>query len=227
MSNKNGEGGGIRNLVPSGARMPLLIALIVIGAVGGMYYAYYRNRVDYFTGRNLRLLAMLTAQIEGRVRMYEGFLQDRAETDVSSPPGMTETDCETKVRTREPRRSLRETAKGWSVALQAGQKDKVGPSPPEPAPQSCFAVPLGSLLGPVFARRVGEAFDILIVAKDDGTVLYSTRQPPNSSSLLYQKGQWIDEAEESHVSEDPAVPLETSAPSSVRETSDAIAERQG
>jgi hypothetical protein len=227
MSNKTGEDGGNRKLLPSGARMPLLIALIVVGAVGGMYYAYYRGRVDYFTGRNLRLLSMLTAQIEGRVRMYEGFVHDRTDTgDSAAPPGMTKTECETKARTSEPRRSLRETAKGWNVALQAGRKDRADPSASEPAPRPCFAVPLASLLGPVFARRVGEAFDILIVAKDDGTVLYSTRQPPNSSSLLYQKDQWIDEVEEPHVSENPAVPLETVAPTSGSEARNAIAERE-
>jgi len=204
MSNKTDEEGGNRKLVPSGARMPLLIALVVVGAVGGIYWGYYRGRADYFTGRNLRLLAMLTAQIEGRVRMYEG-IADRGSKD---PALEKQPNCE-------PRRSVRETSKGWSVVL-----------PGNPTGLPCLTVPLAAVLGPVFARRVGAAFDVLIVAKDDGTVLYSTRQPPNSSSLLYQKDQWIDEAEEPHVSEDPAIKSETVAPASNRETRDAIAERE-
>src|SRR5437899_8604017 len=135
MSNKTGEDGGTRNLVPSGVRMPLLIALVVVGAVGGLYWAYYSGQVDYFTGRNLRLLSMLTAQIEGRIRMYEGFVHDR--TGDSPPQGMTETECGTKALTGEPRRSIRETAKGWTVALQAGQIDKavLNGASPEFAPQ--------------------------------------------------------------------------------------------
>ena len=61
--------------VAGGARTPLFITILVLAIVGGMYYAYYRKEADYFTGRNLRLLSMLTAQIEGRVEMYEDFVK--------------------------------------------------------------------------------------------------------------------------------------------------------
>ena len=49
---------------------------------------------------------------------------------------------------------------------------------------------------PIFTRDLGAAFDVLLVAKDDGTVLYSIRPPPASSTLLGNKDEWIDEAEE-------------------------------
>ena len=52
------------------------------------------------------------------------------------------------------------------------------------------------LVRPIFARRVGAAFDMLLVARDDGTVVYSIRPPPISSTLLGKEEEWIDEEEE-------------------------------
>src|SRR5690349_6321093 len=70
--------------------------------------------------------------------------------------------------------------------------------PPKDGP--CVGIALDVVLRPVFARRIGTAFDILVVARDDGTVLYSTRQASNTSTLLHQEDEWIDqEAEEPHV----------------------------
>src|SRR5689334_16473681 len=72
---------GTRRLLPVRARAPLMITLIIVALVGAAYYAYYRKQADYFTGRNLRLLSMLTAQIEGRVKMYAGFARNPGDAD--------------------------------------------------------------------------------------------------------------------------------------------------
>ena len=49
-------------------RTPLVVTFVVMALIGAMYYGYYRTQVAYFTGRNLRLLAMLTAQIGGQLQ---------------------------------------------------------------------------------------------------------------------------------------------------------------
>ena len=71
--------------------MPLLITLVVVGLVAVSYLAYYRNQVAYHTGRNLRLLSMLTAQIDGRVEMFAGFV--RTFSDKNPPKDVTRTPC--------------------------------------------------------------------------------------------------------------------------------------
>jgi hypothetical protein len=57
-------------------------------------------------------------------------------------------------------------------------------------------VSLDQVLNPIFARRVGAAFDMLLVSEGDGKVLYSIRPPPSSSTLLGQEDEWIDQPEE-------------------------------
>ena len=52
-----------------------------------------------------------------------------------------------------------DSAEGWRLALQS--------------PSRCYTTLLSSVLQPIIARRVGQAFDGWIVAKSDGTVLYS------------------------------------------------------
>lgn len=53
-------------------RTPLVVTFVVMALIGAMYYGYYRTQVAYFTGRNLRLLAMLTAQIDGQLQTLLG-----------------------------------------------------------------------------------------------------------------------------------------------------------
>src|SRR5882724_9434748 len=54
-----------------GSRTPLIVTLVVVLLVGALYYSYYRKQAVYFTGRNLRLLSMLTAQVEGQLLTAE------------------------------------------------------------------------------------------------------------------------------------------------------------
>lgn len=49
------------------SRTPLVVTLAIVLVLGALYYAYYRKQVAYYTGRNLRLLSMLTAQIEDQL----------------------------------------------------------------------------------------------------------------------------------------------------------------
>lgn len=204
---ENDQEGGSKRFLPARARAPLLITLLVIGVVGASYYAYYRKQSDYFTGRNLRLLSMLTAQIEGRVAMYSGFVSTRG----SAFRGMEPLSCgPPNGSDNVVRREIQESAKGWNILLQAKQ-------------DQCAAISLDSLLRPVFARRIGAAFDILVVAKDDGTVLYTTRQAPNTSTLLHQEEEWIDEEEEEPHAGEPKEPEIAAADTSAQT---AAAERE-
>src|SRR5258706_6087566 len=191
--------GGNGKIVPARGRAPLLITLVTLAVVGAAYYSYYRRQAEYFSGRNLRLLSMLTAQIEGRVEMYSGFVRtpNTAITELETIPS-----CSPDNHSGALRRELLDSGKGWNVVLQL----------PSPSRQSaptgpCSVVPLDSVLRPVFARRIGAAFDILVVARDDGLVLYSTRQAPNASTLLHREEEWIDEqAEEPHIGETKGPP---------------------
>jgi hypothetical protein len=74
MANDGDDDEGLgKKLVPTGRRMSLLITILLVGIVGGAYYNYYRNQTGYFTGRNLRILSMMTAQIDGRIEMFKDF----------------------------------------------------------------------------------------------------------------------------------------------------------
>src|SRR6266702_2805564 len=62
--------------IASAVRAPMVITIAVIALVGGAYYAFYRTQVAYYTGRNLRLISTLSAQIDWRIRMYSSFFRD-------------------------------------------------------------------------------------------------------------------------------------------------------
>ena len=152
----------VKRKISSTLRAPLIITIAVIAVIGAMYYAFYRGRVDYYTNRNLRLVSTLAAQVEGRVFTHAREFRDGAlKPDPKSPKLPPDTEVK-----REPV----ETARGWAVKLHAG---------------SAFAtVRLDDVLRPIFARRVGAAFDMMLVANDKGQILYSLRTPPPASSLL-------------------------------------------
>ncbi|HEX7137252.1 MAG TPA: hypothetical protein VF219_05380 [Vicinamibacterales bacterium] len=177
--------GSDTRLIPPRVRLPLIVTVAVIAVAGIAYYFYYGNQADYFTGRNLRLLSMLTAQIDGRMEMYSGFA-----TKNSAIQGIKSVECKPSYSppftAGELRREILPSPKGWNVVLQT-----TGP---------CYVVPLASVLRPVFGRRTGVAFDVIVVARDDGLVLYGTRQPPSTSTLLRHEEEWIDEeTEEPHI----------------------------
>jgi hypothetical protein len=182
---KTEEGEERRPSLAARSRAPIVITLLFVGVVGVVYYAYYRKQTDYFAGRDLRLLSMLTAQMAGRVDMYTGFIRNGEQPDkFGTCPDATE-----KGATFE--RDLVETSGGWSLAME---DDKA----------KCFAISLDSIVAPVMARRVGAAFDMLIVAQEDkdGTVLYSTAREAKKSTLL-QKEEESDSEDiaEPHVGE--------------------------
>ena len=68
------DSGEIKKPQQQGSRVPLVITIVVLAVVGSAYYMYYRQQAEYYTGRNLRLLSMLTAQVEGRVTMFADFV---------------------------------------------------------------------------------------------------------------------------------------------------------
>src|SRR5438067_5626080 len=140
-----------RKILPSGKQWPLVIALVVVGVLGGAYYIYYRQQVAYFTGRNARVLAMLTDQIEGRISVLSGVSDDA--------------DC---VGTGEEHRSTEQGAHGLRLVLQR--------EPCQPK-----KMPLFDIVRPIAAPQVGSAFDVLLIANSKGEVIYSMRPPPQQS----------------------------------------------
>lgn len=182
MVTTNDEKGG-RRTTASAVRWPLFATIAIVIVLGVAYYAFYQSQVDYYTGRNLRLLSTLTAQIDGRVGMYSGFFRDGIlKPRKSTPaPAAAATAVPAEPRDIDPRRGVRETTRGWELLLQdANGPDKVG-------------VSLNDVLRPLFARRVGAAFDVMLVADAEGTILYSLRTPPPGSSLLTSEGEALDE----------------------------------
>src|SRR5438477_10476513 len=165
MAETDGEGGR-RKILPGGRQWPLVVALVVVGVIGGAYYMYYRQQVAYYTGRNARVLAMLTDQIEGRIGVLAGVSDDN--------------DC---VATTEVHRDVEQSARGLRVVLRR--------PPCEPK-----SVPLSDIVRPIAARSLGSAFDVLLIASADGKVIYSMRPPPRQSTLLESQEEWIDDEEE-------------------------------
>jgi hypothetical protein len=214
------DSGEIKKPRQQGSRAPLIITIVVLAVVGSSYYMYYRQQAEYYTGRNLRLLSMLTAQVEGRVTMFSDFVAlranatdagsaDKKSDDLYAAPGLKFTQCPvesppalaTQLSGRfQMRRDIVENARGWKLRLQAYIDQK--------PPTTCASVSVDDVVRPIFTRDLGAAFDVLLVAKDDGTVLYSIRPPPASSTLLGSKQQWIDEAEELP----PIPPMSSTAP---------------
>ncbi len=175
---------GVKSKIVAASRAPLIITLVVITFVGGAYYAFYRSQVEYYTGRNLRLVSTLTAQINGRVGMYSRFFREgilkpdvnrsRAGRDASSP--------QAEAVGERIRRGLKESGRGWALHLQ----DEKGVE---------ATVPLDDVLRPIFARRVGAAFDMVLVADGAGNIVYSVRTPPRASSLLTNEDEPLDDEE--------------------------------
>src|SRR5213593_3718019 len=111
---KRDDGEGLSRFLPGRGRAPILITLLFVGVVGGVYFAYFRKQSDYFAGRDLRLLSMLTAQIAGRADMYTGFVR------AGEPPaGIPEMGTCPPSNDKKPfQRELVGTPQGWSMALQ-------------------------------------------------------------------------------------------------------------
>jgi hypothetical protein len=187
-----GVSDGARKIV-SAARTPLVITIALIVLVGGAYYAFYRGQVAYYTGRNLRLLSTLTAQIDGRVRMYSGFFRDGtlkpdkpAGKTAAAPQAAAAQATVSQVAALQKdsaiKRDLTETSRGWVLKLQ-----------PENDPNSTATVRLEEVLSPIFARRIGAAFDVVLVADDAGNILFSFHTPPPISSLLTTEEDPLDD----------------------------------
>jgi len=188
---------------PRAPRAPLVITIVVLAVVGSAYYAYYRKQADYYTGRNLRLLSMLTAQVEGRVEMIEDYVRARDKADAQGTNSQDSEKTYSAARIRfgdcapptstvaaepnEVRRSIDETGQGWRLRMQTAASSGKTPT--------CATVAIDDVARPIFSRKAGAAFDALLVAKDDGTVLYSVRPPSVSSTLLGNDEEWIDDEE--------------------------------
>jgi hypothetical protein len=205
---KNDSSGEVRNVERRASRAPLVITFVVLAVVGTAYYAYYRKQAEYYTGRNLRLLAMLTAQVEGRVDYFAGYVRAQAkpikgvarattgENLRGAPPGLrfgkqcaadTPASLQKLTSNRaQMRRGIEEGPRGWRLRLQAQSEETL----------TCASVAVEDVFRPIFARDLGSAFDVLLVANEEGTVLYSIRPPPPSSTLLGTGEEWIDEKEE-------------------------------
>jgi len=227
---KTDSKGEVRKSNLTGSRTPLVITIVVLAVVGSMYYFYYREHAEYYTGRNLRLLSMLTAQVEGRVNMFSDFVRVKAKPlnadgsekkpeDLYSAPGLRFGQCSAEKPDNlltapgrvQMRRGIEESSRGWRLRLQ-GYLDEKDPT--------CGSVTIDDVVRPIFTRDLGAAFDVLLVAKSDGTVLYSIRPPPASSTLLGSGEEWIDEAEEAP----PTEPINfTAAKTETREAAPAPA----
>jgi hypothetical protein len=217
------DSGEIKKPSQQGSRVPLVITIVVLAVVGCAYYVYYRQQAEYYTGRNLRLLSMLTAQVEGRVMMFSDFVglkakslaanadkntgelsqkakpvdadADKKTDELYAAPGLKFGQCsEPEDEVLKPaagrvqmRRDVVEGTRGWKVRLQAYVDQK---------PPTCASVMIDDVARPIFTSDLGAAFDVVLVTSEDGTVLYSIRPPPASSTLLGRKDEWIDEAEE-------------------------------
>jgi hypothetical protein len=175
MAEMDGEGER-KKILLGGTRWPLVIALVVVGVIGGAYYMYYRQQVAYYTGRNARVLAMLTDQIEGRISVLAGVSDDN--------------DC---IATNaEVQRDIEQSARGLRIVLRR-------------APCQPKSVLLSDIVRPIAARSVSAAFDVLLIASADGKVIYSMRPPPRQSTLLEAQEEWIDDEDEAApVGEKPA-----------------------
>jgi hypothetical protein len=219
---KTDNGDAVKKPENRGSRAPLVITIAVLAIVGSAYYAYYRKQAEYYTGRNLRLLAMLTAQVEGRVDMLAGFVRENnknAGIDLETCAGESNDAAAMTDRSREVLRSIQETGHGLMLALRAipatnaaqtpnRQTQKTGAAPEKTGERAsvwtCATIALDKLFQPIFGRRVGGAFDVILVARADGRVLYSMRPRPNTSTLLGQEEEWIDEEEEVPSPDEPA-----------------------
>src|SRR5688572_27561150 len=120
MGKSSDDGKGAVRRAASALRAPLIITILVILFLGGGYYSFYRSQVEYYTGRNLRLLSTLTAQIDGRVGMYSRFFRDGIlKPRVSPAATATAVPAEPREIT-DTRRGVRETSRGWELLLQDG-----------------------------------------------------------------------------------------------------------
>src|SRR5690349_2349673 len=119
MAKGESESGGGAKVLPEGTRMALAITLLVVAVIAALYFAYYRNQVAYYTGRDLRLLSMLTAQIDGRVDMFSGFVENF--TDAKPPQDVTIRSCATQNGAAPAgvvRRGIEQGPNGWRLSFE-------------------------------------------------------------------------------------------------------------
>lgn len=176
--------GWMRRVAPSSGRAGLVLTVAAVVILGAAYYAYYRQQVAYYTGRNLRLLSTLTAQVDDRVDSFAGFVKTNAETAEKTPIDVDDcADVPVTDTTGAVKRKLEDTAAGWNVRLAYRGKTAA----------KCASLPLDAVVRPIFTRKIAAAFDVLLVAAPDGAVLYSVRPPRPASTLLRRDDDATDD----------------------------------
>lgn len=60
-------------------RLPLVVAAIVLALIGLNYYLYVRSKTQYYTTRDLRMLALLGRQVDDALKSHRQFVRNFAE----------------------------------------------------------------------------------------------------------------------------------------------------
>jgi hypothetical protein len=196
----DGPAGGWKERILPGGRAPLVITFAVVLAIVAAYFAYYKNQQAYYTGRNLRLLSMLTMQLDHEIDQAGEFVKTWTESGQETPIEVAK--CPPQVPKLVPpavsSRTLLPTREGHEVRwTYLHSRVRLPPAtvparykPPAAAPQrgtpvfGCATKSLADIVRPVFDRKVAAAFDLLLIARADGTVLHSFRPSAASSTLL-------------------------------------------
>jgi len=169
-------------------RVATAAALILVAVLGAIYWMYVRNERAYYVGRDLRLLGLMTAQLNDVIDTNQGYVRNWVRFGDAGPLAVT-ADC---GKSGPPPATLRLDFTATELPQMASAEMK--PSQWHPAPakampkHGCADVGVDALLAQALDVDIaGRAFDAVMVANSAGHVFYRLTPQQQHSFLSANK----------------------------------------
>ncbi len=200
----------------TGSRLPLLVALTVVGGLLAAYWLYVRDRREYYVHRNLRILGSFSTQLDDAFTTHVGFVRNYARaTDWQNNDrdallrGFAGGKCSVERQEAAEEEMLPEVRSPSTEIVRGTLRDRNGetwaeiawagmvplrdqPSASKPV-LHCYQMPLAKILEPVLRRDAFGAFDAVFLANAKGQILYSFAPPHAPSTLLWSSVRHDDQ----------------------------------
>jgi len=170
-------------------RVATAAALTLVAILGGLYWMYVRGERTYYVGRDLRLLGLMTAQLNDVIDTNQGHVRNWVRFGDAGPLNVT-ADCgkpdPSKLRL-EFSVAASELPQMATADMKPSQWRPAAPNADATLKHGCADVPIDALLTPAFdVDLAGRAFDAVMVADTSGKVFYRVT-PQQQHSFLFAK----------------------------------------
>jgi len=184
-------------------RVATAAALTAVAIIGAIYWMYVRNERTYYVGRNLRLLGLMTQQLNDVIDTNAGYVRNAVRIGDPAPVTITPNCADPKELKGPELEERTPIVMGSKTILRVKYIASVAPNSvaPNATPSTwtpskatpivksgCSDVDLDALLSPAFdIELAGRAFDAVVVASPDGHILYRTSPTLHRSFLFANK----------------------------------------